>query len=633
MKLLKISIANFRGISKLVFEPQGHNVNIFGENGSGKTTVEDAFLWLTHGKDSEDRKDYDLKPHDVDGVPIIGQGLEPTVEAVLEHEGKQITLKKVYAEQWPKNRDTKVKEYVGSKVIYYVNDLEVKAGDYQQAVSKLISEDVFKLITNPRYFSETLSWQDRRATLVKIAGPLDVDEGKDLLTQMCFRSFEEFYALCKQQSKEKSKTIDAIPAVINEARRNIPQVEGDAKKIWHEAGDLKVRKIGLETELSNLKNDTAMNQKRRDVANTETEIIQARATYEKGIETENSTIAHRIDALKDDRASKYTSQMIGENTVTRLENELAQLLLKGADLKTTQTEIEAGIWEGATDCPTCGRDLPEDQIEAAKVEFNTNRSNKLIAIRERGKAINSDYKLKLGMVTDERNKIIGYKNDIAVLETRTKNECTNFKARNFEATDVYISLQAKLDGLRERVKGAAASNKQEKIDALQTDIDALQEGIAEKDKLKIQLDQKAEQEKRVVELMAQEKSLNAELEQIQKSIHMCEKYVKAKTRALEISVNGKFKIVKFQLFEMQKNGEESECCNTLYPNGSTNLSTGEKLQAGIDIISTLSAFYGVSAPIWIDDAESITKGIETSAQIIRMFVTETDKILRIEVVN
>lgn len=85
------------------------------------------------------------------------------------------------------------------------------------------------------------------------------------------------------------------------------------------------------------------------------------------------------------------------------------------------------------------------------------------------------------------------------------------------------------------------------------------------------------------------------------------------------------------MFAPQKNGEEAECCDVVYPNGSTNLSTGERLQVGIDIINTLSEYYGVDAPIWIDNREGITLPIEAKAQTISLIVSPTDKKLRIEV--
>ena len=86
------------------------------------------------------------------------------------------------------------------------------------------------------------------------------------------------------------------------------------------------------------------------------------------------------------------------------------------------------------------------------------------------------------------------------------------------------------------------------------------------------------------------------------------------------------------MFYIQKNGEEAECCDIIYPNGSTKLSTGgERIQTGIDIINTLSEFYGVNAPIFIDNAEAISKEYSSTSQIIKMFVSGKDKVLRVEV--
>ena len=124
--------------------------------------------------------------------------------------------------------------------------------------------------------------------------------------------------------------------------------------------------------------------------------------------------------------------------------------------------------------------------------------------------------------------------------------------------------------------------------------------------------------------------MSSELGKWEKAVNLCEQHVKASAKALETAVNGKFKIARFRMFSMQKNGEEAECCDVVYPNGSTNLSTGERLQTGVDIISTLSEYYGVNAPIWIDNAEGVTLPVETQVQIIRLNVTTEDK-LRVEV--
>ena len=172
MRLLTLSISHFRGVECLEIAPQGRDVKIYGCNGAGKTTTEDAFLWLLFGKDSADRRDYDLIPHKPGSTePDVGRGLEPVVEAKLEYFGKTATLKKSYIEEWPARGALKG-QYAGSKTHYFVDDLEVKAGEYNSVVGELIDPALFKLLTNPHYFTEQLSWQERRTTLVKIAGDL-----------------------------------------------------------------------------------------------------------------------------------------------------------------------------------------------------------------------------------------------------------------------------------------------------------------------------------------------------------------------------------------------------------------------------------------------------------------------------
>jgi hypothetical protein len=50
----------------------------------------------------------------------------------------------------------------------------------------------------------------------------------------------------------------------------------------------------------------------------------------------------------------------------------------------------------------------------------------------------------------------------------------------------------------------------------------------------------------------------------------------------------------------------------------------------MDIINTLSEHYGFYPPIFVDNAESITVLPEMTAQVIRLVVSENDKVLRVE---
>ena len=140
---------------------------------------------------------------------------------------------------------------------------------------------------------------------------------------------------------------------------------------------------------------------------------------------------------------------------------------------------------------------------------------------------------------------------------------------------------------------------------------------------------------RIKELMQSEKDLSAQKSQLEGQLNTIDQFARAKADMLTDTMNAKFKHVRFKLFEEQVNGGIAECCETLInTNGrwvpySDGNSAG-KINAGLDIINALSGHYGVWAPIWIDNAESVNELTEVKAQVIRLIVSK-DKKLRVEV--
>lgn len=101
IKLKSLKLKNFKGIKDLHIN-FGQVTNISGENASGKTTIFDAFTWLLFDKDCTDRKDFAIKTHDKNGNTI--HGLSHEVEGIIEFDGTETILKKVYTEKWTKKR-------------------------------------------------------------------------------------------------------------------------------------------------------------------------------------------------------------------------------------------------------------------------------------------------------------------------------------------------------------------------------------------------------------------------------------------------------------------------------------------------------------------------------------------------
>jgi len=626
MKLLTFSAQNFRSINA-AFNPQGHNVNIYGCNGAGKTSTEDAFLWLLFGKDSADRKDYDLIPHKPGSAePNIGVGREPVVEAKLEYFGKTVALKKSYIEEWPK-RGAMKGQYAGSKTHYFVDDLEVKTGEYNSVVNELVDPELFKLLTNPHYFIETLSWQERRATLVKIAGELNVQPEPELTALMVDRPFEKFHALSKQNVKAQQKELDGAPYAITEAKRLIPT----DLPVMPDVAVLEKQQTDLENHIQTLKNDDSANAVRREIAEFETKIAEGRQKYNSEIEAENKKIQEGIDLLsnqcreKSNQLSEFKYQM--KNLETKISNT--------ADRKTEKLveyhHVNDSIWQGNEICPTCGQTLPAEQIESARATFNKNRSDAIEKIITDGKAMAEEIRTGNEELKKLHTEIETLTTEIETLNNRIEKGRSMLKPCNYETQIEFKQLSGQLTDLKSQLTNGDNSEKDSELEALVTQQNDVKEQIENAERIKLRTEQAEQQKNHVMELQKQQKKISADLGKWEKAVDLCEKYIKEQARALETAVNGKFKIAKFRMFQMQKNGEEAECCDVVYPNGSTNLSTGERLQTGIDIINTLSKYYGVAAPIWIDNAEGVTLPVETDAQVIRLIVSPTDEKLRIEV--
>lgn len=626
MKLLTFSAHNFRGID-VEFNPQGCNVNIYGCNGAGKTSTEDAFLWLLFGKDSADRKDYDLIPHKPGSTdPDIGVGREPVVEATLEYFGKTVKLKKSYIEEWPKCGALKGK-YAGSKTHYFVDDLEVKAGEYNAVVSELVDPKLFKLLTNPLYFMETLSWQDRRAVLVKIVGNLNVNPRPELSELMSNKPFDKFYALAKQNVKKIQKELDGMPYAISEAQRLIPLDIPPMPDI----DALTARQHELENQIQMLKNDDAANSIRREIAEIETKIAEGRQKYNSKIEAENQKIQEGINLLETQRKEK-------SNRLSDIEYQIKSTETKVADLTDRKTEklaeyhrVHDSVWQGDTICPTCGQPLPAEQIESARSAFNQNRSKAIEKILAEGKAMAEEIRVGNETLQKLRDESKTLTEEVAVLTQRIEKGRSMLKPCNYETQIEFKQLNGRLYDLKNQLEKNTDTEKNSKLDALAAELESIKQQIQDADRIKLQIEQAEQQKKHVAELQNRQKQIAVEVEKWERAVALCEEHIKRQARALETAVNGKFKIARFRMFQTQKNGEEAECCDVVYPNGSTNLSTGERLQTGIDIINTLSKYYGVTAPIWIDNAEGVTLPVETDAQIIRLIVSEQDKKLRIEV--
>ena len=221
IELLNLSIENFKGTKSFVANFDGENAVIKAENGIGKTTVYDDFLWLFFGIDSQGRKDFKIRPLDKNNQPI--KGLVVATEATLRIDSEIHTFKKEQCEKTMKEKfEGEIKERISYPTSCYIDEVPLLVGEYQKRIAEFISEDTFKTLTDLTYFNN-LHWTKRRALLLEIAGEIGTPKGFDeLLNKLNGRSIDDYKKVLASQRDRLKKDREEIPSRIDELQRGLP---------------------------------------------------------------------------------------------------------------------------------------------------------------------------------------------------------------------------------------------------------------------------------------------------------------------------------------------------------------------------------------------------------------------------
>ena len=186
------------------------------------------------------------------------------------------------------------------------------------------------------------------------------------------------------------------------------------------------------------------------------------------------------------------------------------------------------------------------------------------------------------------------------------------------------AIELEIEKLKAGDQGAA--------EAMRLIISAIDTKIADCESTIAQIKQREAGLQRIEELKSEERTLAKEFERLEGELYLTEQFVQAKVRLLEDKINSKFSMARFKLFNTLVNGGIEEVCETTFQGipYSSALNNSARINIGLDIINTLSEHFQFDAPIWIDNAEAVTQLLQTKGQQIRLYVSEADKVLRIE---
>jgi len=212
LTLNKLRITCFKGIDCFELDLDGGNAVITAENGIGKTTIYDAFLWMLFSKDSTGRKDFEVRPLDRRNRPIKGVVL--AVEAEIDIDGVKQHFRKEHHEKVVKG------QLRGYDTLCWINEVPRKVGEYAEIIAEIISADTFKLLTDLHFFNSKMHWTDRRKVLLAVAGEIGTLEGFDeLLAALNGRTIDEYKKVLSEQKKRHTKEREEINPRIDEILR------------------------------------------------------------------------------------------------------------------------------------------------------------------------------------------------------------------------------------------------------------------------------------------------------------------------------------------------------------------------------------------------------------------------------
>lgn len=674
IKLKSLHIENFKGI-KLLDVAFGDKTKIKGQNAAGKTTVFDAFTWLLFNKNSAGEEKFNVRPLNADGNRV--DNVEIKVVAVMEVDGKEVELSKVQKQNWVKKRGTDTAVLQGNVNSFEIDGYPKSEADYKAYISGLVAEDLFKMLTNPQYFS-SMKWKEQRDILMKFVSDIsDVElaqgnpEFADLIPELekapstddIQKKFAKALSEWKKKQAEIPVRIDELSKSLvqidvaeqelakNDLERRIAEIDSKIKDAGSAVSDLRSEEMQLQFDMSGI-----MQTMNRELS-------------QKRMELENHILdCENISSWNRDKA-RISEKLISNNklAIESAEKKRSEL---GAEYNAEKAKVfdetlylfheeEWQFDENSTICKSCGQTLPADKIEQikadfearkakekeslkrrleiAKEDFATRKNSNLEEIKAKGfeqKRIIEDLTAKNEQLQAEIESLKKQEQDVIAKQNELSKQLEELPAEvDYSQNEEYVKLKARHDEVLAEIAKADSLGHDELMFQFEEEKKEL---LAELDYVKAEIakaSKNVEIEERIGELEEEQKEVGQKVADQEKMLYLLDKFIEKKMDMVSEEINKHFRYVSFRLFREQLNGGIVPTCEIKYVKESRgDLNNGHRIIAGLDIIQSLSELYGVTATIFVDNAESLNEFNlpDMVAQMILLAVSD-DKELKVEV--
>lgn len=632
----EMAVQNFKGVTDLSISFDD-TTNIYGANGTGKTTIMDAFCWLLFDKDSSGSSKFDVRPLTADGATV--DSIEIKVSADMTVDDEQITLTKVQKQKWVKKRGSETATFQGNENSFEISGFPASLAEFQARVNSIISEDLFKLITNPKQFP-SMKWQEQRKILMGMVDDvsdetiLDGDESyapirADVLAAGADKALDKARkAMAKLKDAQK-----ALPIRIDEASKSITEIP--------DADDVMQTRDALMAELQTLDNNTnALSDIYKEAAEIKAEITKAKCalmdigtTALRKAQRAYWKVKQDYEIEQETANELFASKREMKAKVDSMTENLASLEKQMKDIRDEYLSAKGEtLPEGSLICPTCGQAFPEDRASEIVSSFTAKKRQRVDAIKRRGDDMYAKikaHKTEIHRLNEEIENLQAKWNDAAAKASQAYEVMNNTpQTVDIETVPEHIEKQKEIDALQAKLASMDDGSDMRRIySARKAELNG-RLSVVNTNIARIQMNEQAKE--RVAELTEELKQTSQQVADQERIVYLLEQFNRAKMDALSLKINDHFKVVRFKLFEQQINGAIKDTCEmTINGVPYASLNSAGKVQGGLDVINALSEYYQVSAPIFIDNRESTSQIPEMNAQVINLYVSEADKQLRI----
>lgn len=636
----QIVLQNLKGCNNATYTFYGKNVTVCGANGSGKTTIFDAFNWLLFGKDSLDNAKFEIRPLDKDGKQI--DNVEICVVATLGIDGKEVELKKTQKQNWVKKRGTQNPVLQGNVNEYEIDGYPRSAKDYEEYINGIVSDDLFKMLTNPTYFPN-MPWKDQRATIMKFAS--DVSD-VELATEDS-RFAELLPEIEKAPSTDDIK--NKYQKSLNELKKKQIELpvridEISNSKVDIDVAELELLKNSLNEQIADVKSKIADTDKKfEEYQKLSDGIMELKFAESDLVRKANEELVEKKRTIRSQIDEKNDYLLNISNGIQRNNRDIANYeydIETGEKVRSRLAEqwksVNAEVFDESTAiCPTCHRELPTEEIESLRSAFAKSKTERLAKIEKEGTEAKQNIENAKAMIPKlhECNKDnLANKNklekEVASLEKQLSELPTSI---DVTGTDEYKAIQSQI---AEKEKAMSQMNSADEArKSLNAELEDLQSQLIECEKKMAMSQKNIEIDERIEELQEEQRITAQKIADVEKMLYLLDEFIKYKLDKISDSINAMFDGISFKLFDIQLNGgvkEVCECTVNGVPYGSLN--NGHRIIAGLQIIKALQKLYGAYLPIFADNAESVNDFNlpDMDCQLIKLKVSD-DKELKVEV--